>query len=68
MKKLFLFLAVVAAMVACTSKKECTHEHPCYAYNASIYELNTRQFTPEGTFVAAEAELSRLAELGYDII
>ena len=68
MKKLFLFLAVVAAMVACTNKKECTHVHPCFAYDASIYELNTRQFTPEGTFAAAEAELPRLAELGYDII
>lgn len=68
MKKLFLFLVVVAAMVACTNKNGCTHEHPCYAYNASIYELNTRQFTPEGTFAAAEAELPRLAELGYDII
>lgn len=65
---MFLLLAVIAAMVACTNKKECTHEHPCYVYNASIYELNTRQFTPEGTFAAAEAELPRLAELGYDII
>ena len=68
MKKLFLLLAVVAAMVACTNKKECAHKHPCFAYDASIYELNTRQFTPEGTFAAAEAELPRLAELGYDII
>ena len=67
MKKLFLFLAVIAAMVAC-NKKERTYEHPCFAYDASIYELNTRQFTPEGTFAAAEAELPRLAELGYDII
>lgn len=65
---MFLLLAVIAAMVACTNKKECTHEHSCYVYNASIYELNTRQFTPEGTFAAAEAELPRLAELGYDII
>lgn len=68
MKKLFLFLAVVAMMVSCGSKKECAHVHPCFAYDASIYELNTRQFTPEGTFAAAEAELPRLAELGYDII
>ncbi len=68
MKKLFLLLAVVAMMVSCGSKKECTHVHPCFVYDASIYELNTRQFTPEGTFAAAEAELPRLAELGYDII
>ncbi len=67
MKKLFLLLAVVAALVSCGSKKEATY-HPEFAYDASIYELNTRQFTPEGTFAAAEAELPRLAELGYDII
>ena len=67
MKKLFILLAVIATLVGCGSKKEATY-HPEFAYDASIYELNTRQFTPEGTFAAAEAELPRLAELGYDII
>lgn len=68
MKKLFLLLSVVVAMVACAPKEKSTLIHPEFAYDASIYELNTRQFTPEGTFAAAEAELPRLAQLGYDII
>ena len=38
--------------------------HPDWARNAAIYELNTRQFTPEGTFEAARRELPRLRDLG----
>ena len=34
--------------------------HPEWSKNATIYQINTRQFTPEGTFRAAEAQLSRL--------
>ncbi|MDX1532328.1 MAG: hypothetical protein R3362_12430, partial [Rhodothermales bacterium] len=30
-------------------------EHPEWTKNATIYELNTRQFTEEGTFRAAQA-------------
>ena len=43
-------------------------QHPEWARNAAIYELNTRQFTPEGTFAAAAAQLPRLKELGITIV
>ncbi|NMM47763.1 alpha-amylase family glycosyl hydrolase [Marinigracilibium pacificum] len=43
-------------------------KHPEWSKNAIIYQLNTRQFSKEGTFAAAEKELSRLKELGADII
>lgn len=43
-------------------------EHPAWTRDAVIYQLNTRQFTAEGTFAAAEKQLPRLAELGVDII
>lgn len=43
-------------------------EHPEWSRSAAIYELNTRQFTPEGTFAAAQKQLPRLKELGVDII
>src|ERR1044072_1407625 len=43
-------------------------KHPEWAKNAVIYQINTRQFTPEGTFRAAEAHLPRLKELGVDIL
>jgi glycosidase len=42
--------------------------HPEWARNAVIYQINTRQFTPEGTFNAARAQLPRLRELGVDIL
>ncbi len=43
-------------------------EHPEWSRDAVIYQINTRQFTPEGTFEAAEKHLPRLKELGVDIL
>ncbi len=43
-------------------------QHPEWSKNAAIYELNTRQFTDEGTFDAAREHLPRLKALGMDII
>ena len=43
-------------------------DHPDWADDAVLYQLNTRQFTEEGTFAAAEQQLDRLADLGVDII
>jgi glycosidase len=43
-------------------------EHPAWTRNATLYQLNTRQFTTEGTFHAAQAHLPRLEALGADII
>ena len=39
-----------------------------WAYNAVIYEVNIRQYTPEGTFKAFSNHLPRLKELGVDIL
>src|SRR5919199_6501656 len=41
---------------------------PEWAKNATIYEVNTRQFSPEGNFKAVEAQLPRLKEMGVDIL
>lgn len=43
-------------------------ENAEWARNATLYQLNTRQFTPEGTFNTAEKQLPRLKEMGVDII
>ncbi|WP_179021901.1 alpha-amylase family glycosyl hydrolase [Winogradskyella forsetii] len=43
-------------------------EHPEWSKNASIYQINTRQFSEEGTFKAAQTQLPRLKKLGVDII
>lgn len=45
-----------------------TNAHPEWAYNAVIYEVNTRQFSPEGTFTAFTEHLPRLKELGVDVL
>ena len=42
--------------------------HADWTKNATIYQINTRQFTREGTLRAAAAELPRLKELGVDIL
>lgn len=41
---------------------------PEWAKDAVIYQINTRQFTPEGTFAAAQAQLPRLKALGVDVL
>jgi glycosidase len=43
-------------------------KHPEWSKSATIYEVNIRQYTPEGTFAAFENHLPRLKELGVDII
>jgi len=43
-------------------------EHPEWSKNATMYQINTRQFTEQGTFRAAEAHLPRLKELGVVIL
>lgn len=42
--------------------------HPAWTRDAVIYQINTRQFTPEGTFAAAQKQLPRLKALGVDIL
>ncbi|MBY0284988.1 MAG: alpha-amylase [Sphingomonas sp.] len=51
-----------------TPKPYVTLTHPAWSRDATLYQLNTRQFTPEGTFKAAEAQLPRLKALGIDIV
>lgn len=43
-------------------------KHPEWTKNATLYEVNIRQFTPEGTFKAFETHLPRLKKMGIDII
>ncbi len=42
--------------------------NPEWSKNSVIYEVNVRQFTPEGTFNAFASHLPRLKELGVDIL
>ncbi|MBC7788556.1 MAG: alpha-amylase [Anaerolineae bacterium] len=42
--------------------------HPAWSRNSVIYEVNVRQYTPEGTFAALQQHLPRLKQLGVDIL
>lgn len=65
-----------ALLGACSSKNTANAEpatidslaHADWSRNAVIYEVNTRQYTPEGTFAAFGEHLPRLADLGVDIL
>ena len=66
MKKTFLLALAAMALISCAEQTEL--RHPKFAYDATIYELNVRQATEEGTFQAAEALLPTLRDNGIDII
>ena len=44
------------------------HPLPHQASRISVYEVNTRQYTNEGTFEAFGRHLPRLADMGVDIL
>ncbi|HMH24741.1 MAG TPA: alpha-amylase family glycosyl hydrolase [Puia sp.] len=39
-----------------------------WIYTSNIYEVNLRQYTPEGTFEAFSREMPRLKDMGVDIL
>lgn len=53
-------------LACCTTKKAPVH--PEWTYDSVVYEVNIRQFSPEGTFKAVEAQLPRLKDLGVDVL
>ena len=66
MKKiLFTICTIILALSAC-QQTETLVQQPLE--NCVVYEMNVRQYTPEGTFAAAQKELPRLQELGIDIL
>lgn len=73
---LVLFLLITLTIVGCSisgKKKELKPfvsdvVHPEWSKNAVVYEVNIRQFTPEGTFNAFAGHLPRLKQLGVDIL
>jgi len=73
---LTLFLAVTILIAGCTlfgKKKEIKPlisevVHPEWSKNIIMYEVNVRQYTPEGTLKAFEEHLPRLKALGVDVL
>ena len=69
-----LFLSLMVFLFSCqnidkkSTEKSDGFTHLDWSKNAVIYEVNVRQFTPEGTFAAFEEHLPRLSEMGVDIL
>lgn len=42
--------------------------HPEWTRDAVLYQINTRQYSKEGTFAAVQKDLPRLKDLGVDIL
>ena len=68
MKKMILAAAAVLALAACHKKADVRPLHPEWTCNSVLYEVNVRQFSPEGTFAGVQAQLPRLKDLGADIL
>lgn len=69
----FLASAVFAATPAraepdYTPREVVELQNAAWTADAVLYQINTRQFTPEGTFRAAQKQLPRLATMGVDIL
>jgi glycosidase len=66
------FILLVSALLSgCNLFKKQSPQatpYPDWVKNGVIYEINTRQYSPEGTFKALEADLPRIKELGIDIL
>ena len=66
-----LFLATVSILLfSCANKSnnEESQETDVWHKNATIYEVNVRQFTPEGTFNAFLPHIDRIHNMGIDIL
>ena len=65
MKRIFIAICAAILTVSCVQAPE-QQQQPLE--KSVVYEMNVRQYTPEGTFAAAQHQLPRLAELGVDIL
>ncbi len=74
MKRILIFIAaILVIMSACKPKPEPATRpgklvHVDWSRDATIYEVNVRQYTPEGTFKAFQQQLPRLKKMGVDIL
>jgi glycosidase len=68
-----LTIAIAAVCNPATAPAQTTSpatgvQHVAWSKSANIYEVNIRQYTPEGTFKAFAAHLPRLRKMGVDIL
>lgn len=65
---LFLVTSLFACNIVCAQKDSLIDGHPAWIEQGNIYEVNVRQYTPEGTFKAFEKSLPRLKAMGVQTL
>ena len=74
MKKLLLLAVLLSTLISCqkesteTSTTQIAAFQPEMEENSVIYEVNIRQYSPEGTFNAFTKDIPQLKELGVKIL
>lgn len=68
MKKIVFFVLIVTTMNLVNAQPASFKSPPEWSKAANIYEVNIRQYTPEGTIDAFAKHISRLDNMGVDIL
>jgi glycosidase len=66
--KIFLFILILPSMINSSQRSKKQIPHAEWSRNLSIYEVNVRQFTKDGTFKAFIPHLNRLKEMNVGIL
>lgn len=76
LKNLFVAAFLLVMLASCNNQSSTTTSsdtakidgHPAWIMQGNIYEVNIRQYTPEGTFNAFAKHLDRLKEMGVQTL
>jgi len=68
LKNIFFIVLTLFFVSQTLGQVSTSVKHPNWSYNQTIYEVNTRQFSREGTFKAVEKEIPRLKKMGVGIV
>lgn len=77
MKKITSYFILLALIIASCNNAQQSRDaneaaqengHPAWSVQSNIYEVNTRQYTPEGTFNAFAKHLERLKKMGVQTL
>ncbi len=72
-----ILIVIIAGFTSCSRKMITTQnprangsmqQHPAWSAQSNIYEVNLRQYSPQGTIKEFEKHLPRLKEMGVEIL
>lgn len=70
--RLKIFFPALLLAISCSysyaQQDSIIDNHPAWIMQGNIYEVNVRQYTPQGTFKAFEKSLPRLKEMGVQTL